>query len=242
MTAHLERLAGEERPTTMGGRKRFANPPCAACGSCWASRTPRAPRSTPARSINWPAWASACPPSGRYWTRPGCCTRTVHPPSNAGSATARSACPNPMRAELAVWFEVMRTGSTSPSRRRPRAISTIQSQPDFAMPALRAWAVDHKSLREIGREDFRVILPPAGTSRAKLIGGCRSVLQVLRGRRLVYTDPTRGIAGAKAESASPCPSRRRSFSSWSTATVPSSPRWPHCSPSTDCAPDTWSAT
>ena len=113
--------------------------------------------------------------------------------------------PEPMRAELAVWFDVMRHGSTTPPRRRPRAASTIYSQLDFAMPALRAWATDHDSLREISREDFLAILPPAGTPRATPIGGCRSIFQVLKGRRLVFVDPTRGVRGAKAETRLPLP-------------------------------------
>ena len=113
--------------------------------------------------------------------------------------------PEPMRAELAVWFDIMRNGSTAAPRRRPRAAATIYAQLDFAMPALRAWAANHESLREISREDFLAILPPAGTPRATLIGGCRSVLQVLKGRRHVFVDPTRGVRGAMAETRLPLP-------------------------------------
>lgn len=83
--------------------------------------------------------------------------------------------PEPMRAELSVWFDVMRNGSTTPSRRRARAAATIYAQLDFALPALRAWASDHESLKEISREDSLAILRAAGTARATLIGGRRSI-------------------------------------------------------------------
>ena len=116
-----------------------------------------------------------------------------------------SALPEPMRAELSVWFDLMRHGSTTPPRRRPRAAGTIYSQLDFAMPALRAWAAEHESLREISRDEFLAVLPTAGTPRATLIGGCRSIFQVLKGRRLVFTDPTRGVKGATAETRMPLP-------------------------------------
>jgi hypothetical protein len=116
-----------------------------------------------------------------------------------------AALPGPMRSELSVWFDIMRHGSATAPRRRPRAEGTIYTQLDFAMPALRHWAGEHESLREIGREDFLAILPPAGTPRATLIGGCRSIFQVLKGRKLVFTDPTRGVRGATAETRMPLP-------------------------------------
>lgn len=113
--------------------------------------------------------------------------------------------PEPMRAELQVWFDIMRHGSTSPPRRHPRAESTIYSQLDFAFPTLRIWARDHQSLREIGREEFLAVLPASGTPRATLITSCRSIFKILKGRRVVFTDPTHGIAGATTEKRQPLP-------------------------------------
>lgn len=113
--------------------------------------------------------------------------------------------PEPMRAELQVWFDIMRHGSTSPPRRHPRAESTIYSQLDFAFPALRTWARDHRSLREIGREEFLALLPAGGTPRATLITSCRSIFKILKGRKVVFTDPTHGITGVTTQKRQPLP-------------------------------------
>lgn len=108
-------------------------------------------------------------------------------------------------AELRIWLEIMRHGSTTPPRRRPRADGTTRTQLDFALPALTHWATTHESLREISREDFLAILPASGTPRAILISGVRSIFRVLKGRKIVFTDPTYRIPGANSEKRQPLP-------------------------------------
>ena len=110
-----------------------------------------------------------------------------------------------MREELRIWFDVMRHGSTTYPRRKPRAASTIYAQLDFALPALRVWAHQHESLREISREDFLAILPTSGTPRATLIGGVRSIFRVLKPRKVVFTDPTYRVGGAVHDKPLPRP-------------------------------------
>lgn len=114
--------------------------------------------------------------------------------------------PTKIRAELRIWFDVMRHGSTTTPRRKPRAEATIYSQLDFALPALRAWAAaGHQSLREISREDFLAVLPASGTPRATLIGGVRSIFKVLKPRKVVFTDPTFRVVGAIQDKRLPTP-------------------------------------
>jgi hypothetical protein len=113
--------------------------------------------------------------------------------------------PARMREELRIWFDVMRHGSITYPRRKPRATSTIYTQLDFALPALRVWGQRHESLREISREDFLAILPASGTPRATLIGGVRSIFRVLKPRKVVFTDPTYRVGGAVHDKPLPPP-------------------------------------
>ena len=98
--------------------------------------------------------------------------------------------PHEMQAELGVWFDVRRHGSTVAPRSRPRSDHTVSSQLRFAMPALRAWATTHASLREIAREDVYAVLPPSGSGRQTMLQGLRSIFRVLKARRLVFVNPT----------------------------------------------------
>ena len=102
--------------------------------------------------------------------------------------------PGPMRHELGVWFDVMRNGSATPPRSRPRSDTTADSQLRWALPALRQWAVQHQSLREIGRDDVLAVLPPSGAPRACMRQGLRSIFGILKGRKLVFVNPAARIS------------------------------------------------
>jgi hypothetical protein len=97
--------------------------------------------------------------------------------------------PEPMRQELSVWLDIMRHGSTSPPRRRPRSHTCISNYLRWAMPTLRLWAHVHQSLREIGRDDVVNGLAPAGVSRSKGLQALRSIFKILKGRKLVFVNP-----------------------------------------------------
>ncbi|MER5319514.1 hypothetical protein [Streptosporangium roseum] len=73
--------------------------------------------------------------------------------------------PGPMQEELRLWFEVMRHGSTTPTRRRPRNEGTIRMKLSRALPALHRWAGQHTSLREISKDDVLAVLPASRTTR-----------------------------------------------------------------------------
>ncbi len=113
--------------------------------------------------------------------------------------------PDDMRRELTVWFDTKRLGRTSPPRFAPRADGTIKSQLAFAMPALKAWAATHSSLREISRDDIRAVLPASGSPRATMLQGLRSIFRVLKALQLVFVNPTTHMSVPKAQMTAPAP-------------------------------------
>jgi hypothetical protein len=114
--------------------------------------------------------------------------------------------PEPMTSELHTWFEVMRDGSASPPRRRPRSPGTIRIHLAAALPALHAWAATgHRSLREITRDDVIAALPASGTPRAATGRGLRSLFTVLKGRKVIFTNPAARIRTGKPETRDPLP-------------------------------------
>lgn len=99
--------------------------------------------------------------------------------------------PEAMLGELEAWFDVMHQGSTVPPRRKPRSPSTINTYLQAALPALHYWiGQGHQSLREITRKDVLAVLPEAGTDRAMMGRGLRSIFGILKERKLVFTNPT----------------------------------------------------
>jgi hypothetical protein len=101
--------------------------------------------------------------------------------------------PEPMLHELGAWFEIMRNGSVTAPRRLPRGDTTINSQLHYSLPALKQWARTRESLREIGRDDVLAALPPSGAPRVLILQGLRSIFKVLKGRKLVFVNPTARI-------------------------------------------------
>lgn len=71
--------------------------------------------------------------------------------------------PAPMRNEMGVWFEVLRNGSTTPPRMRPRQDTTIGCKLRWAM------------------------------ARSTTLSGLRSIFMVLKARQLVFINPTARI-------------------------------------------------
>ncbi len=98
--------------------------------------------------------------------------------------------PADVRGELGVWFEVMRNGSSTSPRRLPRSDHTTTSQLRSALPALHRWAGSHQSLREVSREDVKAVLPASGATRTLVLQALRSIFRVLKGRQLVFINPT----------------------------------------------------
>ncbi|WP_174555303.1 hypothetical protein [Nocardia anaemiae] len=119
--------------------------------------------------------------------------------------TQISLLPEQMRSELNVWFDIARHGSTVPPRFLPRAEVTVKNQLSFALPTLRRWAVDHSSLREIGRDDVLAALPAQGSARSTTLQGLRSIFRILKARKLAFVNPTARISVAKPHPVAPAP-------------------------------------
>lgn len=98
--------------------------------------------------------------------------------------------PPDMQTELDVWFDIMRHGSATAPRRLPRDDKTTYIQLRAALPAIRAWGISHQSLREITRADIYAALPASGGPRTLMIQGLRSIFRVLKGRQIVFDNPT----------------------------------------------------
>ncbi|MBS1888782.1 MAG: hypothetical protein JSU06_16485 [Actinobacteria bacterium] len=114
--------------------------------------------------------------------------------------------PEPMKAELDVWIEVMLKGSTTVPRRRARDPETVQLHVTAIMPIVRAWAeAGHSSLAEITTEQVRGALPASGGRRNLAEFGLRSLFEILKGRRLVFADPMRAIPATPVNSSVPLP-------------------------------------
>jgi hypothetical protein len=103
--------------------------------------------------------------------------------------------PPQVAAELRVWFDVARHGSTTPPRFRPRPDRTIRAIVGKAMPALQRWAGKHQSLREISRQEVLDGLPAGVNARYDQLQGLRPIFTVLKARKLVFGNPTNGIRG-----------------------------------------------
>jgi hypothetical protein len=103
--------------------------------------------------------------------------------------------PAPMTSELAVWYDVMRHGSSSPPRRKPRSPHTLRLYLGAIMPAMRRWAADgYQSLRQVTRADILAALP-ADPQRRKLCGqGMRSIFGILKNRKLIFANPALRLA------------------------------------------------
>ncbi|HUY44559.1 MAG TPA: hypothetical protein VMV92_02350 [Streptosporangiaceae bacterium] len=128
------------------------------------------------------------------------------PPVVAWFSRQAEGLPDQMAAELRNWFDVLRLGSTTPPRSRPRPVVTIRLRISYAMPALRAWAAaGHESLQEITRGHVNQALPPQGTDRSLTAQALRSLFRLLKARRMVFTNPTTHIRVGRPETRTPLP-------------------------------------
>lgn len=114
--------------------------------------------------------------------------------------------PAPMNEELGIWFDIMKNGTNIPPRLRARSPTTIQLHLHWALPTLQAWAaVGHTSLREITREDILNAIPSGGLERPRVGQGLKSIFRLLKGRKVLFVDPTSRIKTGEHESRQPLP-------------------------------------
>lgn len=114
--------------------------------------------------------------------------------------------PEPMTAQLRAWFEIMITGSHTPPRRRTRHPETAKLHIRALAPILRVWSAQgHDSLASIERADIIAALPATGPRRHAADQGLRSLFGVLKGRKLIFVDPTRGVPYTPTNATIPLP-------------------------------------
>ncbi len=114
--------------------------------------------------------------------------------------------PAPIKQQLELWLEVMLNGSSTAPRQRSRDPQTIRIQILGIAPIIHQWAADgHTSLAEITREQVRTALPSSGGRRHYAELGLRSVFRVLKARKLIFTNPTRGLPATQPNRTVPLP-------------------------------------
>jgi hypothetical protein len=128
------------------------------------------------------------------------------PPLERWFAKNTSGLPEQMRSELGHWYTVMKSGSRTPPRSRPRAKETLRLYLRSSLPALRSWAAaGHSSLREITPCDLPDVLPPSGDARALMGQGLRCIFRILKAHGVVFLNPMNGIRTGTAQSRPPMP-------------------------------------
>jgi hypothetical protein len=104
-----------------------------------------------------------------------------------------------MADELRLWFEMMRDGSTTPPRSRPRPRESIAILVRVAVQALRAWtSAGHQSLRGIDRQAVLDVLPTDPDRYRRTLTALRSLFGYLKARRIIFTNPTSRIRATPA--------------------------------------------
>jgi len=114
--------------------------------------------------------------------------------------------PEPMKAQLEVWLDVMLGGSNTAPRRRPRDPQTTRIHILGITPILQAWAdAGHQSLAEITPTHVLAALPESGSRRNFAEYGLRSLFTVLKGRKLIFTNPTATMRPTPVNATVPLP-------------------------------------
>lgn len=153
------------------------------------------------RDIDLPVW-----PVMRVLDAAGALVEDRTPALDRWLAQQIDGLPPAMVTELTQWYEVMKHGSPTPPRRRPRSQTTIKLHLGWALPTLRIWAAaGHTSLREITREHVLDALPPSGNPRSTAGQGLKSICRLLKGRKVLFTDPTYRVKVGYHESRQPLP-------------------------------------
>jgi hypothetical protein len=113
---------------------------------------------------------------------------------------------DPMAEEVRLWFEVLRDGSTTPPRSRPRNIHTVRGKVTDVCPALHAWTTaGYRSLREITRQDVVAVLQAQPDRHRLTLTALRSLFRLLKARRIIFANPTTHLRGVPEQLNQPLP-------------------------------------
>ncbi|MEO7844424.1 MAG: hypothetical protein ABIR82_03725 [Nocardioides sp.] len=110
---------------------------------------------------------------------------------------ASGALPDAMRKHLELWLQIMLGGSRNSPRQFPREAATVELHIRGLAPVVQAWAeAGRHSFAEITRADILTALAalPVGTSHRHFAeNGLKSLFKIIKGRRLIFANPMRGI-------------------------------------------------
>jgi hypothetical protein len=103
--------------------------------------------------------------------------------------------PSLMREHLELWLQIMLDGSRQTPRQVPRDPQTVRVQIMGLVTVVTGWAESgYQSFAQVTRADIEEALRPLAPGRrhaAEL--GLRSLFKALKGRRLIFADPMRGM-------------------------------------------------
>lgn len=107
------------------------------------------------------------------------------------------ALPDTMRQHLELWLQIMLGGSRHAPRQFPREPETVELHIQGLAPVVQAWVeAGRQSFAEITQNDILTALAglPKNTSHRHFAeNGLKSLFKILKGRRLVFANPMRGI-------------------------------------------------
>lgn len=105
--------------------------------------------------------------------------------------------PPVMHEHLQLWLQIMLGGSDQQPRQHPRDPQTVHLHILGMTPVITAWVESgRRSFAEITADDVTAALaqlPPDGSARRIAEAGLKALFKVLKGRRLVFSDPTRAL-------------------------------------------------
>ncbi|MDR2974408.1 MAG: hypothetical protein LBV00_06810 [Propionibacteriaceae bacterium] len=117
-----------------------------------------------------------------------------------------SGLPPTIRNQLDIWFDVMRHGSKTPPRRKPRDDATIRILIQGIAPILYSWTeTGITSLAQVTSRMVSETLPNEPPQRHWADRGLRSVFTIIKARRLVFTNPVRDLPNVGTRSTIPLP-------------------------------------
>jgi hypothetical protein len=112
--------------------------------------------------------------------------------------------PPVMKDQLEVWLQVLTNGSQQAPRQSPRDPKTIRAHILGIEPIIHAWAeAGFQSFAEITRVDITAALEETKARRHIAGNGLKSLFAILKGRRLIFANPTRGMKASPKGSTIP---------------------------------------
>ena len=107
------------------------------------------------------------------------------------------ALPLLMRQHLQLWVQIMLGGSRRAPRQLPREPTTVELHIQGLAPVVQTWAeAGRQSFAEITKDDILAALGalPTDTSHRRFAeNGPKSLFKILKGRRLIFANPVRGL-------------------------------------------------